>query len=101
MRQARNWTIPLSEPLLLMMRRGTVFTATTAPPCPAGLNIGLINKYYDLAKAGDALAVDHYRKLEVKADDCIKCGHCNSRCPFHADQMTRMEEIKEYFTELQ
>ena len=70
-------------------------------PCPAGLNIGLINKYYDLAKAGDALAVDHYRKLEVKADDCIKCGHCNSRCPFHVDQMTRMEEIKEYFTELQ
>ena len=26
--------------------------------------MGLINKYYDLAKAGDELAKDHYRKLE-------------------------------------
>ena len=25
-------------------------------PCPAGLDVGLINKYYDLSKAGDALA---------------------------------------------
>ena len=70
-------------------------------PCPSGLNIGLINKYYDLAKAGDSLAVDHYRKLEVKADACIGCGHCNNRCPFHVNQRSRMEEIREYFTELQ
>lgn len=25
-------------------------------PCPAGLNVGLINKYYDLAVAGDSMA---------------------------------------------
>lgn len=25
-------------------------------PCPAGLDVGLINKYYDLSLAGDALA---------------------------------------------
>ena len=66
-------------------------------PCPAGLNIGLINKYYDLATAGDELARDHYRKLEKNAGGCIKCGHCNSRCPFHVDQMTRLEKIKDYF----
>ena len=66
-------------------------------PCPAGLNIGLINKYYDLAVAGDALARDHYKKLEKNAGDCIQCGHCNSRCPFHVDQMARMQEIAAYF----
>lgn len=65
--------------------------------CTAGLNVGLINKYYDLAKAGDHLAYDHYRKLEVKADRCVRCGHCNSRCPFHVDQMARMKEIDAYF----
>lgn len=65
-------------------------------PCPAGLNVGLINKYYDLAKAGDHLAHEHYKKLELKADQCIRCGHCNLRCPFHVDQMARMQEIKEY-----
>ncbi len=33
-------------------------------PCPAGLNVGLINKYYDLSLAGDTMAADHYAKLE-------------------------------------
>lgn len=66
-------------------------------PCPAGLDVGLINKYYDLAKAGDHLVREHYQKLEIKADRCIKCGHCNSRCPFHVDQMARMGQIDAYF----
>lgn len=62
-------------------------------PCPAGLDVGLINKYYDLSKAGDALARSHYENLAVKADSCIQCGHCNKRCPFHVDQAARMREI--------
>ena len=66
-------------------------------PCPAGLDIGLINKYYDLSKAGDELAKDHYLNLEKKASDCIGCGHCDARCPFHVHQSARMSEIKEYF----
>ena len=68
-------------------------------PCPAGLDIGLINKYYDLAMAGDALAKDHYANLEKKASDCIACGHCDKRCPFHVGQVKRMREISEYFGE--
>lgn len=66
-------------------------------PCPAGLDIAIINKYYDLTLAGDELARNHYAKLERKASDCIQCGHCNSRCPFHVDQMGRMKEIEAYF----
>lgn len=66
-------------------------------PCPAGLDISLVNKYYDLAKAGDPLAYNHYEKLERKASDCLKCGHCNHRCPFHVDQVSRMETITSYF----
>lgn len=66
-------------------------------PCPAGLEIGLMNKYYDLSQAGDALARNHYQKLEKKASDCMECGHCNNRCPFHVDQMARMKTIAAYF----
>ena len=65
-------------------------------PCPAGIDIGLVNKYYDLAKAGDTMAVEHYRTLEKKADDCIGCGHCDARCPFSVKQRSRMQEIDEY-----
>ncbi|HIS45449.1 MAG TPA: aldo/keto reductase [Candidatus Scatomorpha merdigallinarum] len=68
-------------------------------PCPAGLDVGLINKYYDLARAGDALARDHYMHLARHASDCLHCGHCDSRCPFHAKQSERMSEIESYFGE--
>lgn len=68
-------------------------------PCPAGLNVGLINKYYDLALAGDAMAADHYGKLDKKASDCVSCGHCDKRCPFHVAQGARMREIAAYFGE--
>ena len=66
-------------------------------PCPAGIDVGTVNKYYDLARAGDALAADHYKNLNKSASDCIACGHCNKRCPFHADQVGRMKEIAAYF----
>lgn len=66
-------------------------------PCPMGLNVGLMNKYYDLALAGDEMAKSHYQKLPIHADACVRCGHCESRCPFHVKQETRMAEIAEYF----
>lgn len=68
-------------------------------PCPSGLSIGLINKYYDLVRMGDALAAEHYRDLEFHASDCTECGHCDSRCPFGVEQSARMQEIAEYFDE--
>ena len=66
-------------------------------PCPVGLDIGLINKYYDLARMGDNLAAEHYRTLEAHASDCAGCGHCDSRCPFGVAQSARMQEIAAYF----
>lgn len=77
--------------------KGVCVYCNHCQPCPAGLDVGLINKYYDLAKAGDQLAKDHYQKLEKKASDCIQCGHCDSRCPFQVEQTARMEEIAGYF----
>ena len=66
-------------------------------PCPVGIDIGAVNKFYDLAHIGDDMAREHYLALEKNASDCISCGHCNSRCPFSVNQMSRMQEIKEFF----
>lgn len=68
-------------------------------PCPQRIDIGIINKYYDLAKQGDAMAVTHYKTLSTGADACIACGHCNRRCPFDVDQISRMKEIAAYFAD--
>ena len=66
-------------------------------PCPKHIDVGLVNKYYDLAKAGDVLAKGHYEKLNITAESCIACGHCEKQCPFHVKQVNRMKEIREYF----
>lgn len=66
-------------------------------PCPAGIDVGLVNKYYDLSLAGDQMAASHYDKLTVNADACVGCGHCDRRCPFHVNQSGRMQEISAYF----
>ena len=66
-------------------------------PCPAGIQIGTVNKYYDLACLGDELAAEHYRNLEHHAGECLSCGHCDSRCPFGVAQSARMAEIAGHF----
>ena len=77
--------------------RGRCVYCKHCHPCPAGLDIGLINKYYDLTRLGDVLAKDHYLSLNKTAQDCIGCGHCNSRCPFGVKQQEQMQEIRHYF----
>jgi predicted aldo/keto reductase-like oxidoreductase len=67
-------------------------------PCPVGIDVGAVNKFYDLARIGDDMAREHYMALEKNAADCISCGHCNSRCQFSVDQISRMKEIKEFFS---
>ena len=65
-------------------------------PCPVGINIGDVNKYYDLARNGDALAKDHYASLGRWASDCNDCGACEPRCPFQVKVRDRMKEIARY-----
>lgn len=77
---------------------GTCVYCNHCQPCPAGIDIGLVNKYYDLAVAGDDMAANHYTKLRVQADACLHCGHCESRCPFGVKQESRMEAIGQYFS---
>lgn len=52
-------------------QKESVSTAITASHVLPGWTWGLINKYYDLAQAGDVAAKDHYMNLEKTASDCI------------------------------
>ncbi len=66
-------------------------------PCPAGIDIGSVTKFYDLAAIGDDMAREHYFALSKRADACIRCGHCTARCPFKAEPEKKMGEIAAYF----
>ncbi len=77
--------------------KGNCVYCNHCQPCPAGIDIGIVNKYYDLAMAGDKMAENHYDKLEKKASDCLKCRHCDKRCPFGVKQQEKMQTIANYF----
>lgn len=66
-------------------------------PCPQQIEIGTVNKYLDLSKSGSTLVTSHYMKLEHHAEDCIACGVCEQRCPFHVNVIERMQEAKTFF----
>ena len=68
-------------------------------PCPRGIDIAAVNKFYDLATmygtVPDSLR-EHYRALGATAADCVACRACESRCPFGvkiADKMAKAAEL--------
>ena len=69
-------------------------------PCPVKIDIAMVNKYYDLAVMQPdvpAAVKEHYLALEYRADACIGCHSCESRCPFGVKIAERMEKTAELF----
>ena len=64
-------------------------------PCPVGINIPnnfLFANYlrnYGLAD----WAKDRYRSMPAKADDCVKCGKCETRCPYNLPIRDMLEQV--------
>lgn len=69
-------------------------------PCPAGIDIAMVNKLYDLATMHEEIPATvraHYSALGATAADCIGCKGCESRCPFQVPVVERMENAKKVF----
>jgi predicted aldo/keto reductase-like oxidoreductase len=69
-------------------------------PCPAGIDIAMVNKLYDLATMHEEVPATvraHYAALAASAADCIGCKGCESRCPFQVPVVERMEKAKKVF----
>ena len=64
-------------------------------PCPAEIDIAMVNKLYDLAVMQPEVPASvraHYAALDHTAADCIGCRSCEARCPFHVPIAARMEQ---------
>jgi predicted aldo/keto reductase-like oxidoreductase len=64
------------------------------------VDIAMINKLYDLAIQHEeipATVAEHYNALEKHASDCIGCGLCETRCPFHVRVAEHMKTVAAFF----
>ncbi|MHB8128987.1 MAG: aldo/keto reductase [Mobilitalea sp.] len=69
-------------------------------PCPAYIDIAMVNKLYDLAVMQDEIPATvraHYIGLSANASDCISCAACEKRCPFGVSVVERMEKAVQLF----
>lgn len=69
-------------------------------PCPKEIDIANVTKFLNLAKAQKALPEtlrEHYAVLKHHASECIACGACETRCPFHVSIRENMKESVNVF----
>ena len=69
-------------------------------PCPMDIDIAMVNKLYDLAVMQPEVPAsvrEHYAALSQRADACIGCQSCESRCPFGVRIAERMEKTAALF----
>lgn len=68
-------------------------------PCPQGINIPsvfLFEGYYKRYNLKE-WAVERYNSLPVKAEACVKCGLCESKCPYNLPIRDMLESVKNTF----
>ena len=69
-------------------------------PCPAEIDIAMVNKLYDLAAMQPEVPASlrqHYASLAHHADECVGCRGCEGRCPFGVKVADRMKKTAELF----
>lgn len=69
-------------------------------PCPVGIDVATVTKFLNLARAQGSVPEtvrEHYASLPHHAGECISCGACEQRCPFHVAIVENMRQAKEVF----
>ncbi len=68
-------------------------------PCAIGMNIPMMfimESYYSRYDLKD-WAVSRYKSFDVKAEDCEKCGICESRCPYELPIREMLGNVSKVF----
>ncbi len=80
--------------------RGHCMYCGHCAPCPQGIEVAAVTKFLNLCRAQGQLPEtvrEHYAALSAHAADCIRCGACESRCPFEVPILANMDEAKAIF----
>ncbi|OUP81728.1 aldo/keto reductase [Lachnoclostridium sp. An169] len=69
-------------------------------PCPKKIDVASVTKFLNLAKAQGTVPEtvrEHYEVLPHHAGECIRCGACETRCPFGVPVTENMREAAKIF----
>ncbi len=69
-------------------------------PCPQKIDIASVTKFLNLTRAQKELPEtvrEHYKLLPRHGGDCVKCGVCETRCPFGVKIRENMKKAAEVF----
>lgn len=94
---AKDYASVLSSASLYAGAQGRCMYCNHCLPCPVHLDVAQVNKLLDLALAGDEVPPTvqaHYAALDHHAAECLACGACESRCPFHVPVSDRMGQSR-------
>ncbi|MCL2058861.1 MAG: aldo/keto reductase [Oscillospiraceae bacterium] len=76
--------------------RGNCLYCSHCQPCPAGIDIAAVMKCLDVAALDEgnipASVRSLYSSMQKCGADCVRCGSCESRCPFGVQIMDSMEK---------
>ncbi len=71
-------------------------------PCPKGIDVASVTKFLNLSQAQGGIPEtvrEHYAALPHHADECIRCGACEKRCPFDVPIIENMSHAAALFSE--
>ena len=80
--------------------KGHCMYCSHCEPCPKKIDIASVTKFLNLAQSGKNIPEtvrEHYKVLKHHAGECVKCGICETRCPFGVKIRENMAEAKRVF----
>lgn len=80
--------------------KGHCMYCSHCAPCPQKIDVASVTKFLNLTKAQKSVPEtvrEHYLLLSHHGGECIRCGACETRCPFGVSIMENMAMAKEIF----
>ena len=96
--EEKDYSVALSKTAAYSIQ-GKCMYCNHCLPCPKHIDIAGVNRYLDLAAESDPAPTvrEHYEALSAHGSDCIECGACEKRCPFHVKVSERMKQAVTVF----
>lgn len=80
--------------------KGHCMYCSHCAPCPKKIDVASVTKFLNLSKAQGGVPEtvrEHYELLSHHAGECVRCGACETRCPFQVEIMENMRQAAEIF----